>query len=492
MSNVRPVVIDESRTNVEPPARSRAVVIGVAFVAAIACYLIARMHLEESAARTAAIFLVAAVFWATEALPLFATALMVVAMQVVFLATNGGLADELSDFAAWFGLRVGEVREIKASTFFAPFASDIIMLFLGGFLLSAATVKHGVDRVAASRMLGPFTRSPAMLVGGVLAVSAFFSMWMSNTACAAMMVAIVAPLAARTRPGSKLPAALVLAAAFGANVGGIGTPIGTPPNAIAFEALRRAGVGISFVEWMVFAVPLAILMLLVTWIILIRVFPAGEGERVEPLEHEGRITRQGWMTIIVGLITVTLWLTGELHGISSGAVALLAAAALTALGILDRNDVDTIDWNVLILIWGGLAISDAMKVSGLSEAIAELPVERVGGGWTLGAIVAVLGVGLSTFMSNTAAAGLLVPMALAFGMAGREQVAIVAALATSFAMALPVSTPPNAIAYATGRVPLAGMIRTGALIGVLGVLATSLGFRFILPLVIGETMPAAP
>jgi sodium-dependent dicarboxylate transporter 2/3/5 len=196
------------------------------------------------------------------------------------------------------------------------------------------------------------------------------------------------------------------------------------------------------------------------------------------------------LTISIGLCAVALWLTGELHGISSGAVALLAAAALTAFGLLDRKDVDSIDWNVLILIWGGLAISDALKVSGLGEAIADLPVAQLGGGWVLGTIVAVLGVGLSTFMSNTAAAALLVPMALAFGVTGREQVAVVAALATSFAMALPVSTPPNAIAYATGKVPLAQMARVGGLISVLGVIAVSVGFRVVLPMVIGEPTAA--
>jgi sodium-dependent dicarboxylate transporter 2/3/5 len=171
-------------------------------------------------------------------------------------------------------------------------------------------------------------------------------------------------------------------------------------------------------------------------------------------------------------------------------VALLAAAALTAFGLLDRKDVDSIDWNVLILIWGGLAISDALKVSGLGEAIADLPVAQLGGGWVLGTIVAVLGVGLSTFMSNTAAAALLVPMALAFGVTGREQVAVVAALATSFAMALPVSTPPNAIAYATGKVSMAQMARVGGLISVLGVIAVSVGFRVVLPMVIGEPTAA--
>jgi sodium-dependent dicarboxylate transporter 2/3/5 len=385
---------------------------------------------------------------------------------------------------------MGEVRAIKASTFFAPFASDIIMLFLGGFLLSAAVVKHGVDTAAAAKMLGPFSRSPAMLVGGVLGVSAFFSMWMSNTACAAMMIAIVHPLTARAAPGSRLPAALVLAAAFGANIGGIGTPIGTPPNAIAFEALRRSGVGISFVQWMIFAIPLMVAMLAVAWGILVKMVPAAPGERLEPVRRSEAIGRRGWLTISIGLCAVALWLTGELHGISSGAVALLAAAALTAFGLLDRKDVDSIDWNVLILIWGGLAISDALKVSGLGEAIADLPVAQLGGGWVLGTIVAVLGVGLSTFMSNTAAAALLVPMALAFGVTGREQVAVVAALATSFAMALPVSTPPNAIAYATGKVSMAQMARVGGLISVLGVIAVSVGFRVVLPMVIGEPTAA--
>ena len=492
MTETQTAMKGESRGGAPPPVRRRAVVIGCALLAAVASYLVGRSFLEESAARALAVFVVGAVFWATEVLPLFATALLMVAMQVVFLASSGGLAEPMSALGAWMGLAPGPIREIRAGVFFAPFASDIIMLFLGGFLLSAAVVKHGVDSAVAARMLGPFSRSPAMLIGGVMGVSAFFSMWMSNTACAAMMVAIVHPVARRARVGSRLPAALMVAAAFGANIGGIGTPIGSPPNAIAFEALRRSGFAITFVDWMAFGVPLAALMLAVAWAIVLRVMPCAADERVAPIASQGRIGRRGWMTIAIGLITIGLWLTGGWHGLSSGAVALLAAAALTAFGLLDRHDVDTIDWNVLILIWGGLAISEGMRESGLGEAIAGLPVDRLGGGWMIGVVVAVLAIGLSTFMSNTAAAGLLVPMALALGIAGREEVAIVAALACSLAMALPVSTPPNAIAYATGRVPLGSMARAGALVAAAGVVVVTVGYRVVLPMVLGAATPGTP
>lgn len=492
MTETQAAMKGESRGGAPPPVRRRAVVIGCALITAVASYLVGRSFLEESAARALAIFVVGAVFWATEVLPLFATALLMVAMQVVFLATSGGLAEPMSTLGTWMGLAAGPIREIRAGVFFAPFASDIIMLFLGGFLLSAAVVKHGVDSAVAARMLGPFSRSPAMLIGGVMGVSAFFSMWMSNTACAAMMVAIVLPVAKRARPGSRLPAALMVAAAFGANIGGIGTPIGSPPNAIAFEALRRSGFAINFMDWMAFGVPLAALMLAVAWVIVVRVFPCAADERVEPIASQGRIGRRGWMTIAIGVVTIALWLSGGWHGLSSGAVALLAAAALTAFGLLDRRDVDTIDWNVLILIWGGLAISEGMRESGLGEAIAGLPVERMGSGWMIGVVVAVLGIGLSTFMSNTAAAGLLVPMALALGIAGREEVAIVAALACSMAMALPVSTPPNAIAYATGRVALGSMARAGALVAAAGVVVITVGYRVVLPMVFGDPTPGAP
>jgi sodium-dependent dicarboxylate transporter 2/3/5 len=182
--------------------------------------------------------------------------------------------------------------------------------------------------------------------------------------------------------------------------------------------------------------------------------------------------------------TVLLWLTSGQHGLSAGATALLAAGALTALQVLDRRDVDSIDWDVIILMWGGLSLGIAMQQSGLIGYVGQADLTTLPGGtWGVALVIALLGVSVSTFMSNTATAALLVPMALALSLPGKEQFAMLAALACSFAMAMPVSTPPNAMAYATGEIGVREMIRTGGLISIAAVVLMLLGYQIMVPLV---------
>jgi sodium-dependent dicarboxylate transporter 2/3/5 len=180
-----------------------------------------------------------------------------------------------------------------------------------------------------------------------------------------------------------------------------------------------------------------------------------------------------------------MWLTGEWHGIRPGAVALLSAAALSALAVIDRRDVDSIDWNILILMWGGLSLSVAMTDSGLADVIAGVNLNNLPGGtWVLAIAVTAVAVTMSTFMSNTATASLIVPMALAAYLTDKEQYAMLAALACSFAMAMPVSTPPNAMAYATGHVPIASMFRVGTLMTAICIIILLLGYQTMLPIML--------
>jgi sodium-dependent dicarboxylate transporter 2/3/5 len=151
-------------------------------------------------------------------------------------------------------------------------------------------------------------------------------------------------------------------------------------------------------------------------------------------------------------------------------------------GVIGVQDVDAIDWKVLILMWGALSLGVAVERSGLGGYLARTDLSALPGGtWAIGAVIALAGVGVSTFMSNTAAAALLVPMALAVSAPGREEFAMLAALACSFAMAMPVSTPPNALAYATGEVPRSVIMQAGGLISALGLILMLVGFHFILP-----------
>jgi solute carrier family 13 (sodium-dependent dicarboxylate transporter), member 2/3/5 len=470
-----------------PDRRRTALLVGTILLA-IGAYWATRGPLGELEARAFSIVVIAAAFWATEALPLFATAFVVVGLQIVFLAGDGGLADQLTALLGWLGLDVDPAAAqspMHAGTFLAPLASDIIILFLGGFLLAAAVGKHGVDEAIARRVLQPFTASPRRLILAVLGITALFSMWMSNTAAAAMMIAVVGPLVRRVPDGDRFRLALLLAVPFGANVGGIGTPIGTPPNAIAYGVLNQAGYDVTFLRWMLVAIPLELMLLGAIGLVLLALFPPDGPLDLGHLARErSSLSVQGRRSLVVLGLTIGLWVTSGYHGIQPGAVALLAAAGLTAFGVLGKEDVDSIDWNILILMWGALTLSVAAEHSGLMRHVARVDLAALPGGpWSAAAVVSLAAAGLSTIMSNTATAALLVPAALALSVPGHEQLAMLAALACSFAMAMPVSTPPNAIAYATGEIPLATMLRTGSLISLVAVMVMLLGYRIVLPLV---------
>jgi solute carrier family 13 (sodium-dependent dicarboxylate transporter), member 2/3/5 len=463
--------------------RHTAVIAGTLCLA-IAVYWASREAVGEMGARTLSIIVIAAIFWATEVLPLFATAFVVVGLEILALATHGGLANQLTAILRRLGVETTATGPpLEAALFLAPLASDIVVLFLGAFLLAAAVQKHRVDEVIAARVLRPFTRTPLRLVYGVLGITAFLSMWMSNTATAAMMVALVATIVRRLPQGARFRMALLLAVPFGANIGGIGTPIGTPPNAIAYGVLNQAGYNVTFLGWMLVAVPLAVVLLALAGLVLYMGFTPAADVDVRVRADRVPITPAARRTLVILGFAITLWISSDLHGLGPGAVALLAAAALTAVGLLDRDDVDSIDWNILILMWGALSLSVAADASGLMARAAQLNVAGLpGGAWTIGIVVAVAAVGLSTVMSNTATAALLVPAALALAVPGHEQVAMLAALACSFGMALPVSTPPNAIAYATGAIPLQTMMRTGSVISAVSLVLLLLGYRLVLPL----------
>ena len=487
----------EDLTNASPDpsaraARRRSVTICcVTAVAAVALYYALPADMNELARRTTTIFFVAAVFWATEALPLFATSLCIIGLEILFLAEQGGLAGLLPAQSAFPLNADGTTMQLSYRTFLESFASPIIVLFMGGFLISSAVTKHGLDKVIAAKLIRPFTGRPIFLLYGVLGITAFFSMWMSNTATAAMMLAIIVPLVRALPEDNPFHRAVILAVPFGANIGGIGTPIGTPPNAVALAALRMAGYRIGFLDWMLVAVPLAVLMLIVAGALLYRLFPPPKGLVLPKIEKAGKINGQGRLTLLILIVTIALWLTSKWHGMSEAGVALIAAAALTALRVLGRRDVDSIDWSVLILMWGGLSLGKAMQATGMVDYIVELPIvgtitgmQGPVGGMVLAGFIVILSVTLSTFMSNTATAALIVPMAMALSPKDQGSLAIVTALACSFAMAMPVSTPPNAIAFASGKIPAVAMIRSGVVISVIAVVLLMIGYRPFVPLIL--------
>jgi len=414
--------------------------------------------LDEPGERMLAIFLLAIAFWITEALPLVATAVLVIFLEVL-LISNEAL------------LPVGE-EALAYSAYFAALANPVIILFLGGFLIADGAATFGLDRNIAAVFMKPFAGSGRLTLLGLMLITAALSMFMSNTATTAAMFAVVIPILAAV-PSDRARAGVALSIPVAANIGGMGTPVGTPPNAIAVGALAARGETVSFVQWMILAVPLMLIILVGAWFFLAsRYVP--RGTRLElALDADFDRSRQAMIYYVVAGSTVLLWMTEPLHGISSNIVGFLPVVALLATRVMGGKDIQAISWPVLWLVAGGIALGTGVGATGLDA-------------WLLGsfnwaalsslvviALLVLIGLAMSNVISHSAAANLLVPLALGFSDVvglNMAMIAVVIALATSLGMSMPISTPPNAIAYATGQVPLKEMAVTGLVVGVGGAL----------------------
>nr|WKN37637.1 SLC13 family permease [Tunicatimonas sp. TK19036] len=446
-----------------PPIISRHVLLFLAslLVALILVFwLSAQTNLPQEATYMMGIFVLAALLWMTEALPLFATAILIILLEIIFIANPG----------AWPGLGFGNGNSPDYRVFLAPLANPVIVLFFGGFLLAHAVLKEGVDKAMASGILRAFGGRPAMVMLGLMFITALFSMWMSNTATTAMMITMVAPMLNQLQKNDPLRKGLLLCIPFAANIGGMGTPIASPPNAVAVSFLLQAGYNVSFLEWVLIAVPLMVALLIFTWFLLSRLFrPADPSTILRPSPQT--IDGRGWYVVIVLLLTVGLWLSDQWHGLSTAVVALFPAVAFTATGLLTRSDVNSLEWHILILIMGGLALGEGMQITGLDTVFVSLLPDQ-GSTVLLAMVIATLL--FSTFISNTAAANLLLPIGISFALQNTDgigpiQLTMSIALAASLAMSLPISTPPNTIAYSKGDVTTQDFTRTGIVIGIVAI-----------------------
>lgn len=421
--------------------------------------------------RIIAIFVFAIIMWITECIPSWATSVVLIFL-LLFATSDSALSFYTS------GLENSDLLSHKV--LMATFADPIIILFLGGFILAIAASKSGLDVVLARLLLKPFgTRSEVVLLGFIL-ITGLFSMFISNTATAAMMLTFLAPVFKSLPPDGKGRIALTLAIPLGANIGGMGTPIGTPPNMIALKYLNDpegANMNIGFGEWMTFMIPLTVLLLVMGWWLLIKMFPFKQ-KRIE-LNIEGEVDHN-WRTVVVAvtfIVTILLWLFDKYTGVNANTVAMLPIAAFAATGVITSKDLQQINWSVIWMVAGGFALGVALNESGLAEnAIHSIPFAS----WSPVIIMVVallLCYGLSNFISNTATTALLVPIlaVVCKGMGsaiepigGESTVLIGIAIAASVSMCLPISTPPNAIAHSTGLVEQKDMFKLGICIGIAG------------------------
>jgi solute carrier family 13 (sodium-dependent dicarboxylate transporter), member 2/3/5 len=436
------------------------ILLGVsAFIVAL---LVEIPGLEPAGQRMLAIFVLAILLWVTEAIPLYATAVLVILLEVLML----------SDQALIGGAGVLP----PAASYFAALANPVIILFLGGFLIADGAHKFGLDRNLAAVMLRPFAGNARTSVLGLMAITALLSMFVSNTATAATMFAVVIPILAALPPGAARTG-VALAIPVAANVGGIGTPVGSPPNAIALGALEAQGQGVSFVGWMTLAVPLMLVVLLFAWWFLTRRFIPSDTPLVLELSADFDRSPAAILFYVIAGGTVLLWLTEPFHGISSSTVGFLPVVALLATQVMSADDLRRLQWPVLWLVAGGIALGAGIGQSGLDAWLIGLVAWDALPLALLLLLLVLISVGLSTVISNSATANLLVPLALSLAIGlpiDATAVGVMVALACSLAMALPISTPPNAVAYATGEVPTRAMIQSGIAVGGLGALLLAL------------------
>jgi solute carrier family 13 (sodium-dependent dicarboxylate transporter), member 2/3/5 len=444
-------------TKLQRPSRLQATGLLLGTLTFLTVLVVDLPGLEPAAQRMLAIFLLAIVLWVTEAIPIVATAVLVILLEVLLLSDQALVPLAEAPLTS---------REI-----FATLADPVIILFLGGFLIADGAARFGLDRNLAAVLLRPFVAGGARrAVLGLMLITAVLSMFVSNTATTATMFAVVLPVLAVLPPG-KVRTGLALSIPFAANIGGMGTPVGTPPNAIALGQLSAQGVSVSFLDWMLLTVPLVVVVLFAAWWLLTRRFiPRGTTLEIDLDPRFDRSPAALVFTSVAGL-TVLLWLTEPLHGLSSSTVGFIPVVLLLATGVLGPKDLQGLQWHVLWLVAGGIALGAGVGASGLDAWLLELVAWDRLPGLLLVALLVLVGLALSSVISHSAAANLLIPLALSLAIGLSLDpvfVAVLVALACSLGMPLPISTPPNAIAYATGEVPQRAMITAGLTIGAAG------------------------
>ncbi len=419
--------------------------------------------------RLLAIFLLAALLWVLEPVPVFATSILIITLELIMISDKG-----LHLFRQPpAGHELGEL--INYTDILNSFASPIIILFMGGFALAIAASKYELDNNLARVLLKPFGTQPKFIMLGLMLITAVFSMFMSNTATTVMMLALLGPIVASAPKGDIGIKALVLCIPIAANTGGIATPIGTPPNAIALQYLTGENT-IDFLSWMMMGLPFVMIQLTIAWFLLQKFFPSTQQNM--KLKLDGSF-KKSWRAIVVYVTfatTILLWMTTKLHGMNTYVVSILPLAAFTLTGIMGKDELKLINWDVLWLVAGGIAIGVGLDKTGLAEALAHaIDYESL----SPAAVVITLSIVcwlMANFMSNTATANLLMPIAAAIGtsmqslsaIGGLQGLLVVVAFSASLGMILPVSTPPNSLAYSTGLVESKDMAKMGIIIGLIG------------------------
>ena len=461
--------------------------VGLALFAA-ALTLPAPAGMPEPAWRAAAVAMLMAAWWVTEAIPIPATALLPLLL-----------------FPLLGILPIGDAA--------SPYANPVIYLFMGGFLIAAALEQCGLHRRMALVIIRAGGTQPARLIGAFMVATAFLSMWVSNTATVAMMLplalSIIGVVRAGAPDGARDPhfaVAMLLGLAYASSIGGIGTLIGTPPNALLAGFMSETyGVTIGFRQWMLLGVPLVVVSLPIAWLALTKLVYPVSGEEIAggrsvvraQMRELGAASREEWTVGVITAITAAAWvfrpqLAVLVPGISDTGIAIggalllfLVPASRDGRPALDWAAAERLPWGVLVLFGGGLSLAAAIQDTGLAGWIgASLSFV---GGWPLLPVILVVTtvvVFLTELTSNTATAAAFLPVVGALAGAifvDPMLLAVPTAIAASCAFMMPVATPPNAIVYGSGEIAIGDMLRAGLILNVIMVVIVTAASVVLVP-----------
>jgi sodium-dependent dicarboxylate transporter 2/3/5 len=394
--------------------------------------------------------------WITEAIPAFAVALFIMAYLVFTLGNpHFNSAPE------------------KIDRYVNTFSSSIIWLMLGGFFLAAAMTKTKLDERLLTLTLKASGAKPRNIIIAFMCTTMLASMIMSNTATTSMLVAALMPLLISLGK-SGVSKALLLGIAIAATTGGMATIIGTPPNPIAAGMLENEGIKMDFLHWMIYGVPVAIALTAISCFVLIRVFvktstPVSldyHKEQKVGAKDESGFPRK--LVLIVLIITILLWLTSSIHGITVAAVSAIPIVLFTLTGVITADDVRTLPWDTLFLVAGSMSLGEALESTKILEHYSSQLHSVNINPFIFLVVFAYITMIFTNIMSNAAASTVLIPLAFAILPDHKVEAAMTIGLSASTALFLPVSTPPNAIVFSTGLLRQKDFLLGGFLIGIIG------------------------
>lgn len=408
-------------------------------------------HIQEI---NLAIALLAAYLWISELIPLYVTGLLILFLELLWLLPSWGS------------------NAPKPTIFLSCYFSETILLFLGGFVISQAISHYNLDQSLARFVIKQTRGSSILMILGLGMATGFLSCWMNNTATAAMMLGLVAPMMKNLSDVSHLRKSILFVVPFSANLGGIGTPVGTLPNVIGIGYMKDRGIDIGFFPWMAFAIPVCVVSIIALCFLLYFFFLRNQTEESAMLTapeksvHQ-RASLKSLISLLIILITAVGWMTSDLHKISNGTVALFPVIAFFGFKLLTLDEFRSLSWDVLILMGGGIALGKALEETGLAKHIIESFSLDGQSSVFLFVFFSVMSLSLSCFLSNTSVANLILPITMGLPQNVIFPSALGATIGASLAMPFPISTPPNALAFSYGGIRSIEMAKIGGLISIL-------------------------